>query len=467
MNIYYEEYLTRCSNKRLRLYGSVITLIFILIFSTSLMGLLNSNADAQNLNSGYTNCVEDSLTRFGINVHRDTDRSKNLHTYDYESIGFGWYTDYYHEKPTLSPDEVAYFHMVKPKWVPINQIAERLESQVAGNLGATWIVGNEPDNAGQDGFYLSSAGEYATYYHHVYTYIKELDPSAKITIAGVVQPSVLRLQYLDQVLAEYQVQFSSQLPMDLMNVHNFVMSERSIPGEDIVLWGNGAPPGMDADNPNVRYIAPEQHWNIDIFKQQIYDVRTWMQDNEYDMPLIVSEYGILLPDEWDLNQIGTANFMTQSFDFFLSERDEELGYEADDYRLVQAFGWFSLNYPPYATSEGEGLNGALFGLEDREITSLGEAYRDYVQNYIVECNSEPSATLESTTTVTPLSNSTITVTVTLSESPMPRVTPTALSATQTPVDTTQTPNVTPTPIQTSAVGSGSGDIEHYLYIPYR
>lgn len=441
---------------------------FIVIFSVVLGGALFSLARAQNDHQSGHVCPSDLTSRFGINVHRDSGATKNLHMYPHQDMNFGWYTDYHHVKPSLSPDGITYVHMVKPLWVQIETISQQLGPQLAENPGATWLVGNEPDNVGQDGFYLESAGAYAAYYHNVYSFIKATDPTAQVTIAGVVQPSPLRLKYLDQVLLEYESQFRKRLPMDFMNVHNFVMSERATPGEDIVLWGNGAPPGMDADDPNVRYIAPEAHWNIDLFKQQIYDVRFWMSDNGYaDMALIVSEYGILLPDEWDLNQVGTANFMADSFDFFLTERNEELGYSEDDYRLVQAFGWFSLNYPPYATIEGEGLNGALFELESREITSLGEAYKDYIHNYIAECN--PSSTPEST--LTPIAQLTLTSTpmVGQTETPTPSNTSTALAATQLPTGDVPlsgpTVGSTPRPLETPAIGAG--DLNFNLYMPFR
>ena len=49
--------------------------------------------------------------------------------------------------------------------------------------------------------------------------------------------------------------------------------------------------------------------------------------------------------------------MTQTFDLFLYGTDSEIGYPADDYRLVQAWAWYSL-------SDDQQYNGYLWLIDD-------------------------------------------------------------------------------------------------------
>ena len=66
-----------------------------------------------------------------------------------------------------------------------------------------------------------------------------------------------------------------------------------------------------------------------------------------------------------------ANFLVSTFDYFLTARDPELGYPADDNRLVQAFMWFSTAYDVYPTAN-------LFDPGTRNVTPVGKAFKAYV-----------------------------------------------------------------------------------------
>ena len=65
-----------------------------------------------------------------------------------------------------------------------------------------------------------------------------------------------------------------------------------------------------------------------------------------------------------------SDFLVDTFDFFLTARDPELGYPADDNRLVQAFNWFSIADKIYPTSN-------LFDPE-RQVSPVGETFKAYV-----------------------------------------------------------------------------------------
>ena len=55
--------------------------------------------------------------------------------------------------------------------------------------------------------------------------IKAADPTARVAIGGVTQPTPLRLRCLETVLAAYREQSGAEMPVDVWNVHNFILWE--------------------------------------------------------------------------------------------------------------------------------------------------------------------------------------------------------------------------------------------------
>jgi len=121
--------------------------------------------------------------------------------------------------------------------------------------------------------------------------------------------------------------------------------------------------------------------NLDQFRQQIITFRRWMATRgETDKPLIVSEYGILMPPEYGFDVERVSRFMTQSFDFMLTATDAKIGYAPDGYRLVQRWVWFSYNDSLYPA-------GNLVDVKTGEFTPLGYVFAEYVrqtENYAAE-----------------------------------------------------------------------------------
>jgi hypothetical protein len=110
---------------------------------------------------------------------------------------------------------------------------------------------------------------------------------------------------------------------------------------------------------------------MEIFRRQIVDFRRWMADKGFrDKPLIISEYGVLMPESYGFSSDAVSQFMVETFDYFLTARDPELGYPADDNRLVQAFTWYSTADTRYPTPN-------LFDPETKAVTPLGEIFRAY------------------------------------------------------------------------------------------
>ena len=91
---------------------------------------------------------------------------------------------------------------------------------------------------------------------------------------------------------------------------------------------------------------------------------------QQDRPLIVSEYGILMPEDYGFPAESVERFMIETFDYFLSARDADIGYPQDGGRLVQRWCWYSLADTCYPT-------GNLIDPETGRITSLGQSFAQY------------------------------------------------------------------------------------------
>jgi len=260
-----------------------------------------------------------------------------------------------------------------------------LGAYVAAAPGALWIVGNEPDrgpivptdtNRVQDDTYPDV---YAYAYHDVYHYIKSVDPTAQVAIAGLVEVTPGRLNYLDLVWQAYQTRYGTTMPVDVWNMHLYVLPETNRDGTQP--WGSasiakGTPLRLGkrqgADWPydgsaqqycfNSLYYCWAAHDNMDLFKEQVVAMRTWMKAHgQQNKPLILSEFGILwadtpgiIPDYpnqcWVVDEYGNcytperaAQFLDKTFNYLNTAQDAALGYPLDGNRLVQQWLWFHMN----------------------------------------------------------------------------------------------------------------------------
>ena len=276
-------------------------------------------------------------------------------------LSFGSYLNWKLHANPPRPQGVQFWQMIRLSEAghrpDLATIAQVIDSQP----GSFWVIGNEPDVPWQDNV---TPQRYAEIYHELYYFIKGRDPSALLVIGGVTQPSPLRLAYLDTILDSYQARYGTKMPIDVWNVHAFVLHEERDS------WGVGIPPGMGDDLATPYEIG--DHDNLAIFRQNLINFRAWMAARGYrDRPLVVTEYGILLPNDYGFPPEAIASFMTSSFDFFLTAANDT-GYPPDNNRLVQWWFWFSLyDYPDYPTSN-------LYDRPSGQLTLIGQAFRDYV-----------------------------------------------------------------------------------------
>ncbi len=309
--------------------------------------------------------AEQRLCRFGIGVSNVSGR---IDSYNTTPLRIGWYADWAVTAGAPRPLGIDYLPMVRFKQTSATTYSyqpngQALLARIAEMPGATWVIGNEPDRrVWQDDL---EPQVYARGYHELYYLIKAADPSARIAAGSIVQPTPLRLQYLDLVLQNYQALYGEPMPVDVWNVHAFILNEVADGFPDA--WGAGIPPGINATHGLV--ITPEQTDDLNLFRGFMIDFRTWMAAHGYqDRPLIITEYGELMPYTHGFPPERVNAYMNATFDY-LNTAGGPLGYPRDGYRYVQRWAWYSLNDP--------GFNGQLYSEVTQALTPMGENFIAY------------------------------------------------------------------------------------------
>ncbi len=346
----------------------VLPLILGLTLTLTLGALAAQNAPTtvpQSVNTGqhFLPPFGEARDRFGFD-------SNALSGYDVAQLHAGWYSNWSTSVNPAHPDQLVYVQLLRvragsdphdPAQVTVKPSRSTIAQIAAAHPGSLWLVGNEPDSIYQGEPIRPEV--YAVVYHDVYAYLKEVDPTALVANGGIVQPTPCRLEYLDIVLDTYLDAFGEPMPVDVWNIHAFVL--REVYGS----WGASTPPGVDPSC-GMDY-AMDDGDNIDIFWGNIQNMRAWMKERGYqDRPLVISEYGILWPADYGYPPLRVSHFMTQTFDLFLYETDPDIGYPADDDRLVQTWAWYSL-------SDDRQYNGYLFYSGSKAISPMGQAYAAY------------------------------------------------------------------------------------------
>jgi hypothetical protein len=314
------------------------------------------------------------ICRFGVNVTADIDN------FDITPLRMGWYLDYSARANPSQPNGVDYMPTIRLAQVRVagqrtddytyTPSGTTLQNAIAGNPGAAWIIGNEPDRIEvQDDM---EPHVYATAYHELYHLIKTADPSARIVAGSIVQPTPIRLLYLDLVLQAYLDQFGRPMPVDAWSIHNFILREVSCDynhPDDEGCWGAEIPPGVNVDFGEI--VTIEDNDNMTLFAERIVRFRQWMKDRGYGhLPLYLTEYGILMPEDFGFPPARVNAFMNNTYNYLRSAQDPVLGYPADSYRLVQKWSWFSIHHLDF--------NGDLFFNEPPyDLTPIGQNFADY------------------------------------------------------------------------------------------
>jgi len=313
------------------------------------------------------------LCRFGVGG------GQTIGLYDVNSLRLGWYLDWTATLSPASPGGIDYMPMVRLSQTGPYSSSYSHEPDTARILaiaeerrGATWLIGNEPDRR----VYQDSLEPhvYATAYHDLYHLIKAADPSARIAAGGIVQPTPLRLQYLDMVLDSYSLSYGEMMPVDVWNIHAFILQEKA--GE----WGADIPPGIDVTEGELYTI--DDNGSVEIFREGIVRFRDWMAAiGHRDRPLIVTEFGIQMPPDYGFPPERVGEYLRDTFDYLTTSSDGTTGYAVDGNRLVQKWAWYSLT--------DANFNGWLFDGTTRERTVHGDNYAAYTSALPATVNLTP------------------------------------------------------------------------------
>ncbi len=260
------------------------------------------------------------------------------------------------------PADVTPWQMVRVSETGIKNGLEPLGVAARANPGSIFVIGNEPDVEVQDN---TTAPRYAEIYHEAYYYVKEIDPTAQIAIAGVGSPTPLRLAYLERILTHYEQTYGEKMPIDIWTMHIYVLREERNS------WGIGIPTGFDEVNEGMLYEI-DDHKDTDIANQLLVDFRVWLAEKGYqDTPLAITELGILLPSDYGFPPEVVSNYMIEVVNFYLSATNET-GYPSDGNKLVQWWFWFIL-----FDETGDFAVSNLLDISSGELTPIGRTYREY------------------------------------------------------------------------------------------
>lgn len=276
---------------------------------------------------------------------------------------------------TFNPP-LSYFYLDQD-----NKLQPGLGKLIVDNPGHFWIVGNEVDvnNAAQDNIYPEV---YARAYHEAYHTIKRIDPSAKVAVAGLSMMTPGRLQYLSIVWDTYRAVYGVDMPVDIWNMHLYILEERNPNNQNeygdgkialgtdpalAKLTSNGNAnlcpnpnaPDTPENDPRHDVHCRAEHSSVRIFREQVYAMRQWMKERgQQNKPLIISEYGLLYPyldgqpngsceflqdeNQRCFNPVRVTTYLNDTVSFLENTKDPTLGYPADENRLVQQWLWYSI-----------------------------------------------------------------------------------------------------------------------------
>lgn len=295
---------------------------------------------------------EGELWRLGVSVPLNAPSAYNL-----AALRVGWVMNWNAYVAPPVPAGIAFAQTVRFRDGVLSPPAETLTAIAAANPGATWLISNEADVRWQDNV---TPEVYARLYHEAYTAIKAGDPGAMVAAGGIAQPTPLRLRYLDLMLESYAQAYGAALPAQAWHIHNYMLREERDS------WGVDIPPGLP-EATGVLYEIDDSG-NLEAFRAQIWAFRRWMMERGYgEQPLLVSEFGIPMPEDYGFPPERVQTFLRETWRFFLTTTDAALGAPADGGRLVQRWCWYSLADPVYAT-------GNLVTLDSLDWTPLGQAW---------------------------------------------------------------------------------------------
>ncbi len=389
--------------------GLLLAVIGALLF---LFGTRDVLAQSVGADGADASDAEAPLCRMGVNANHYY-FEPGIAEFDTAPLRIGWYIDYTARQNAPQPQGMHFTPVIRLVQegddYNTGPSGTRLDDAIRNyaGRGTAWVIGNEPDRPGiyQDDI---EPEVYAKAYHELRARIKAIDPTARVLAGSIVQATEVRMQYLDLILAAHQARYGTPMEVDGWAIHGFILNEVSCANrpDGLDCWGAEIPPGVDEATGLI--ISPQDNDDLAIFQQNIVRMRQWMADNGYrNVPLYLSEYGVLMPDNYgpDSNGDGVGDwnfsppfdpdrvnaFMTSTFDFIYEQGvDDQIGYPLDGNRLVQYLSWYSTSGKYEYTDRPGEFNGFLFDPErGYNISPMGENYRDYAAQVTYDHDFQP------------------------------------------------------------------------------
>lgn len=351
-----------------------------------------------------------------------------------DDLGAGWHLNFGLTSASAT-NGAEFVRVIKVKqdktasgdYLPSYTVTPPLTDSGLGQLvdaypGSLWIVGNEVDRGPDPGLTTVDQGDmypgmYARAYHDVYHFIKARDPLAQVGNSALVQITPGRLAYLDKVWNAYLTNYGAPMPVDVWNMHIYILPEVNPQGEPnaIANVALGTDPALgrmesyDPDGPGPLTAADTcarddvycfaEHDDLSVFAEHVVGMRTWMHEHGYrHRPLILSEFSILYPYENDgatcflRDEFGQCftpervrRFMDSTFAYLETATHPQLGYPADNNRLVQQWLWFSVH------NSGVGyVSNLINNASPPALNGNGQNFRTHVLNQPNYINLFPS-----------------------------------------------------------------------------
>jgi hypothetical protein len=392
--------------RRWTVIGSAVAVLLLIMATAQFVGLFEDDVAAS---EPASEMVSGPSCRWGVSTH-GVDQVEWL-----DRVGAGWFvffggfTDAAGEDIQIAPiisvkqDKVGGRYLdsysINPPLSALAPIAETYP-------GTLWIVGNEIDRGPGPGELTTGQGDtfpdvYARAYHEVYHHIKDIDPTALMANSALVQVTPGRLQYLDMMWRSYQDQFGVPMPVDVWNMHIYVLPEAELDGTPngianvalgtdpaLAKRGPGASP-LDCVRDEIYCFA--EHDDVNIFTLQARMMRQWMFDHgQWQKPLILSEYSILYPcddperincdflrDEFgnDFDKQRVQDYLRATAARLESLTDAITGNPLDGQRLVQQWAWFSISTTTQVGDVSDLVRRSVSGGPLVGLTDVGQAYR--------------------------------------------------------------------------------------------
>ncbi len=307
---------------------------------------------------------------------------------DLVQLKIGGLVDWTNDPSRTLPMDVTFLRVISVK-DPVSGTFDIAQAAAAAAANANaypssyWQVGNEPDTTycNRDGVCQDNitAEQYADRYYAIATAIRAADPYAKIGFGSIVQPTPIRLYYLNLAWERLKVKAGSAAAasalIDFWSIHSFILNE--VPDD----WGTGVPKGYQPSWGTPVHITNfSDTYNINKFIERIRAMRQWMKDRgQQNKALWITEYGSLFPSESlppplnyeTVSQQNTANYMKATFDYLYYTTDTNLGMPGDDYHLAQRWFWYSLN------DDLTNYGGSLYDPRNGTLTLVGQTFKAY------------------------------------------------------------------------------------------